>query len=417
MKRLISILIAAMMLVLCMSGCQNSSSSLAETGNQKDTAEAKREEGGQTADKSTKHKIGVAVYDVTDDEVITFREYLTGYIQRCFPEVEFCYSYAIRSAEDEMKFLEDACAEGVEGIMSFITYDLSEEVAYCRSKGIYYVLASGTVTEEEYNSVAEDPYFLGVIGPGNKIEREAGADLANYFLNEMDGDAYILFTGGASIGNEMHRARSEGALEVFEEKFGDLGQDIEDLALTEEPVKLDLGDANLTVFPGYTTREDVEQKVTEELENNEYDFALSMFSMYSMVDVLEKQGIKQGVIDCYSMTNKELFENGTLCYVAGKFSSTIGPAFAAMYNAITGYEEEFREDGKAFQMTQGYWISKSKKEYNDQYALATGIYVNAYNYEDLCSVIKAYDDSASFEKLKALTEAYTREEAEARRKL
>lgn len=415
MRRLFSILIAAMMLVFCMSGCQSSSSSPSGTENRTDTADVRGEEGGQTADKSTKHKIGVAVYDVTDDEVITFREYLTGYIQRCFPEVEFCYSYAIRSAEDEMKFLEDACAEGVEGIMSFITYDLSEEVAYCRSQRIYYVLASGTVTKQEYNSVADDPYFLGVIGPGNKIERQAGADLADYFLNKMDGKSYILFTGGASAGNEMHHARSEGALEVFEKKFGDLGQSVEELSLAKEPVRLTLKDANLTVFPGYTTRSNVEEMATEELENYEYDFALSMFSMYSMVDVLQKEGIKQGVIDCYSMTNKELFEDGTLCYVAGKFSSTIGPAFAAMYNAITGYGEEFREDGKAFQMTQGYWLSKNKEEYNDQYALATGIYVNAYNYEDLCSVIKAYDTSASFEKLKALTEAYTREEAEARR--
>ena len=146
-----------------------------------------------------------------------------------------------------------------------------------------------------------------------------------------------------------------------------------------------------------------------------YDLALSMFSMYSMVDVLERLGIKQGVVDCYSMTNKELFADGTLCYVAGKFSSTIGPSFAAMYNAVTGYGEDFREDGRAFQMTQGYWISKDKKEYNDQYALATGVYVNAYNYEDLCSVMKVYDESASFEKLKTLTEAYTREEAESRR--
>ena len=52
-------------------------------------------------DEEEKHKIGVAVYDVTDDEVIAFRDYLTGYIQECFPEVEFYYSYAIRSAKEE----------------------------------------------------------------------------------------------------------------------------------------------------------------------------------------------------------------------------------------------------------------------------------------------------------------------------
>jgi len=355
-------------------------------------------------DEEEKHKIGVAVYDVTDDEVIAFRDYLTGYIQECFPEVEFYYSYAIRSAKEEMKFLEDACAEGVEGVMSFITYDLSKEVGYCASKGVYYMLASGTVTEEDYEAVADEPYFLGVVGPGSEIERQAGADMADYFIHEMDGDSYILFTGGASQGNEI-----------------DLGRDAEELAVTEEPVMLVAEGMDLTVFPGYTTREEVAEKAMEELESggfddgHGYDLALSMFSMYSMVDVLERLGIKQGVVDCYSMTNKELFADGTLCYVAGKFSSTIGPSFAAMYNAVTGDGEDFREDGRAFQMTQGYWISKDKKEYNDQYALATGVYVNAYNYEDLCSVMKVYDESASFEKLKTLTEAYTREEAESRR--
>lgn len=393
MKKLVSILLA----VLVVFGTWGCSSTQKETGGR------------------SEHKIGVAVYDVTDDEVIAFREYLTDYIKKCFPEVDFCYSYAIRSAEDEMKFLEDACAEGVEGIMSFITYDLTAEVDYCASKGIYYMLASGTVTDEAYEAVADEPYFLGVVGPGLEIERQAGADMAEYFINEMEGDSYILFTGGAAIGNEMHRMRSVGALEVFEKYFGDLGQSVERLAVTEEAVKLTAGDIKLTVFPGYTTREEVEKKAVEELESTEYDLVLSMFSMYSMVDVLKKEGVKQGVIDCYSMTNKELFANGTLSYVAGKFSSTIGPSFAAMYNAVTGYGDEFRENGGAFQMTQGFWVSKNEKEYNDQYALATGIYVNAYNYEDLCSVMKVYDKKADFEKLKALTEAYTWEEAEARR--
>ena len=41
--------------------------------------------------------------------------------------------------------------------------------------------------------------------------------------------------------------------------------------------------------------------------------------------------------------------------------------------------------------------------------------MNAYDYEDLCSVMKVYDGKASFEKLKALAEAYTWKEAKVRR--
>lgn len=410
MKRIVSILLAAVMAVFCLGGCKDSSS---ET----DSADTvgTQEESTQATGEIAKHKIGVAVYNVTDDEVVTFRNYLQGYIQECFPEVEFYYSYSIRNEEDEMQFLEEACAEGVEGIMSFITYNLQEEVEYCASQEVYYMIASGTVSEESFSTVEDNPYFLGAVGPGTEFEYQAGADLAEYFINEMEGDSYILFTGGAAIGNEMHRMRAIGALDVFADTFGDLGETPEELALTQEPVKLTVGQVNLTVYPGYTSREEVSEAVREELQNSEYDFALSMFSMFNMVDDLRAAGIKQGVVDCYSMTNQELFADGTLCYVSGKFSSIIGPSFAAMYNAVTGYAEEFRENGKAFNLTQGYWVSGSAQEYNDRYALATGIYVNAYNYEDLGSVMKIYDETANFEKLKALAEAYTYEEAEARR--
>lgn len=410
MKRIVSILLAVVMAAFCIGGCGDSSSEKDST----DTAELE-EENTQTAGEIGEHKIGVAVYDVTDDEVITFRDYLEGYIQECFPEVEFYYSYSIRSEEEEMQFLEEACAEGVEGIMSFITYDLKAEVEYCESRGVYYMLASGTITDELFEEVADNAYFLGVVGPGDEIEYQAGVNMAEYFINEMDGDSYIVFTGGASMGNEMHRMRSVGTLTVFEETFGDLGESPETLAVTEEPVRLSIGDINLTVFPGYTTIEEVADAVREELQSTEYDFALSMFSMYSIVDYLREAGVKQGVVDCYSMTNMDLFGDGTLCYVEGKFSSIIGPSFAAMYNAITGYAEEFRVDGKAFNLTQGFWTSRSAEEYSDRYALATGIYVNAYNYEDLQSVMKTYDETASLDKLQELVEAYSYEEAEARR--
>lgn len=398
------------MAVFCLGGCGDASSEKDST----DTAEIE-EENTQTAAGIGEHKIGVAVYDVTDDEVITFRDYLEGYIQECFPEVEFYYSYSIRSEEEEMQFLEEACAEGVEGIMSFITYDLKAEVEYCESQGVYYMLASGTITDELFEEVADNTYFLGVVGPGDEIEYQAGVNMAEYFINEMDGDSYIVFTGGASMGNEMHRMRAVGTLTVFEETFGDLGESPETLAVTEEPVRLSVGDITLTVFPGYTTREEVADAVREELQSTEYDFALSMFSMYSIVDYLREAGVKQGVVDCYSMTNMDLFGDGTLCYVEGKFSSIIGPSFAAMYNAITGHADDFRQDGRAFQLTQGYWTSKSAEDYNDRYALATGIYVNAYNYEDLEAVMTEYDETASLDKLQELAEAYSYEEAKARR--
>ena len=133
---------------------------------------------------TTHHKLGVIVYNTGDEEVIGFREYLQGYIEDNFPMVEFVYSDSIRSREQELEFIRDACAQGVDGFLSFLSQDLQAEVALCQENGVYYVLASGTVSEADFDAVADNPWFLGMFGPGQPFEYQAGADMARYFLRE-----------------------------------------------------------------------------------------------------------------------------------------------------------------------------------------------------------------------------------------
>jgi len=70
------------------------------------------------------HKIGVLVYSRTDNEVIDFKDYLENYIENCFEDVDFLYSDTVASPEEEMQFIRSAAENGVEGIMSFNSYDL-----------------------------------------------------------------------------------------------------------------------------------------------------------------------------------------------------------------------------------------------------------------------------------------------------
>ena len=91
---------------------------------------------------------------------------------------------------------------------------------------------------------------------------------------------------------------------------------------------------------------------------------------------------------------------GSLKYLCGKYESIIGPAFAAMYNAVTGYSEDFREDGKAFTIQQGFWVSTSYQDFQKKYELSSGITLNAYSYEDLLEVCKAHNSNATLDDLK-----------------
>ncbi len=120
------------------------------------------------------HKIGVIVYNTGDEEVIGFREYLQGYIESNFQMVQFVYSGSITTPEEELDFIQKACDEGVEGFMSFLSQDLAAEVALCEQNKAYYLLASGTVSDEAFDAVADNPWFLGVFGPGKALSSRPG---------------------------------------------------------------------------------------------------------------------------------------------------------------------------------------------------------------------------------------------------
>ena len=158
------------------------------------------------------HKIGVIVYNTGDNEVIGFREYLQGYIESNFEMVQFVYSGSIQSGEEELDFIQKACDEGVEGFMSFLSHDLAAEVALCEKNKAYYMLASGTVADEKFDAVADNPWFLGMFGPGKAFEFQAGADMARFFAEQEIGNRYFILSGGAPLGNEMHYQRTLGAL-------------------------------------------------------------------------------------------------------------------------------------------------------------------------------------------------------------
>ena len=76
-----------------------------------------------------------------------------------------------------------------------------------------------------------------------------------------------------------------------------------------------------------------------------------------------------------------------------------------MLNAVTGHAAEFREKGRAIQVTQGFWTSDSEEDYLEKYALSISANMIAYNFEDLSRVICIYNPDANLNELVALAEA------------
>lgn len=361
------------------------------------------------------HQIGVIVYNLGDEEVIGIREYLQGYIEQNFEMVKFVYSGAVTTPEEEMAFIRDACDSGVEGFMSFRTFDLAAEVALCEENRAYYMLASGTVSDEEFAAVEDNPWFLGVFGPGREAEYEVGADMARHFEEDHPGQRYFILSGGAPLGNEMHLQRTIGILEtILGRPEVNFTGSVEKLAASPKLNSYTCADLTVTVCPGYITRDaSAFQTARDTLSTGNYDAALFVLPPGEMVNHLGTALL--GVVDSYNARNFQLFADGRMHYLAGKYSSVVGPAFALMLNAVTGHAADFRDNGKAVKVKQQLWVSCGAADYNEKYALSSSAAMNAYNFDDLSQVCCLFNPDANLAELIALAEASSYEDVLARR--
>lgn len=369
---------------------------------------------GKNQEQGHIHKIGVLVYDLKDEQVQAFREYLEGYIAANFSDVDFLYSSEVTTEEEEMEFLNSAIAEGVEGVLAFNSFDLEKEVSLCAEKGVYFIRPSSTTAPEDFDKVADNPYFLGYFGPGSEMEYQAGYDMGSYFVKEQISDSYFLLNGGAGA-NVMHEQRAEGMLDALQEAYGvQFEQSSAELASASEPVSVEAEGLKVTIFPGYISALEVGQQAIAEYKKDPAGVVMSTIPVLPIASSLGDASL--GTVDCYTESNGELFKNGNLKYLCGKYESIIGPAFAAMYNAVTGYSEDFREDGKAFAIQQGFWTSTDYQDFQKKYELSSGITLNAYSYEDLLDVCKAHNPEANLNDLKELAGAWDFDSAAQRRK-
>ena len=390
---------------LFLGGCASTSSSASSSAASQAGASA-----------NGKHIIGVIVYNVSDNEVLMFREYLVNYIAGvCFEDVQFIYSGTITSEDQMLAFIDDVAGLGAEGIMSFYNIDLEAEVKRCAEHGMYHIVASGTVSEDDFGKVSDNDHFLGCIGPGIEMEYNAGAAMVRNYVANKTGDRYFIMSGGAPLGNEMHYQRTLGMLDTLETSYGiDLGQ-TKELAKASEVTTIKADGLVVTVSPGYVSREEMRKPVVDSFKASTYDVVLSTLSVEPVNATLFESDSKIAQVDCYSQDNQLLFATNKLSYLAGKYGSLVGPSFAAMYNAITGHANDFRDNGKAFRIVQNFWASDSKADFDEKYEFASSVTSPAYNYEDLQSVCKAYNADATFEDFKKLAEASSYEDAKERR--
>lgn len=390
----------------CAAGCQK----------QEDTAKKSEE----------RILIGVCSYNTDFEEMQSFMEYYREYISNGM-SVDFLFSETLLSGDEEREFIKNAKAKGAKGIISFYGSDIQKTLELCEEEEIYYVLGSGTISDEDFSSAENNPWFLGTIGPDTEEEYRAGYDMIEWSAGH-GAKSYLLITGGAAQGNYMHVSRMKGMLDALSEKTGvkfDLSQ--EEIAALESVTELKTGnDISVVVSPGYLSREEGAKNLTQALQTGDYDAVACTLSIGDKLDEVISASDSWGhtalvgIVDCFSEENwdavreKDSYGEPKLNYVAGKYASMAGPAVAAMYNAVSGNVKAVRADGKAFRLSQKLWHARSPGEYEELYGFIQGVYENAYSCDVLMQVIKVFHPDTTYEDFAKLTQASDVESVEER---
>lgn len=386
MKKLAGLGLVAAMSLSTLAGCGNSGNAAGDTS-------------AKESKKQSDVKIGVLVQDVSGEEALGFRAYYEDYIADQYG-VTFTYIDELTDAASEKSAIEKFASQGYQGVISFSSNDRALQIETCESNQIYYAVAAGMLDDDQYEQYKGNEYFLGQVGPSMETEYQAGVDMGKFFA---DKGIKTVAMYGAFIPNPMHVYRVAGVLsglglsydgstdeaEVVGKIFADQGVD---------PSKVS-GDIEMVAYlQGYgdTTTDEINAAIQAAPDAF---ISVGMATTF-FTQQLNAAGIEFSDIDSFTKSNGEAITSGKLVYLAGKYSSSVGPAFALIMNAING--NIVRDaDGNAVSISQNYQVATDEATFDEFYKTDNGDNP-IYNKETLDKII---GDSVTCDDITKLVES------------
>ena len=360
---------------------------------------AKKETGSDKSEKKESAKIGVLVADVSGEEAQGFRSYYENYIADNY-DVEFSYTDALESAEDEKAAIEKFASQGCQAIISFSSSDRAQQIETCEKYGVYYAVASGVLDDQQYETYKTYEHFVGQVGPSNETEFEAGKDMGAYYKEEGVSKVALY---GAFVPNPMHVYRVAGVLSGLGCTYGGasdmdaiVGQIFQDQTVDLSKVA---GDVEVVAYlqgDGDTTTDELNAAIQK---TPDAFISVGMATTF-FAQSLNEAGISFSDIDSFTATNETAMKEGKLTYLSGKYSSSIGPVFALVMNAIDGNVIR-DEDGNAPSISQKYLVATDVETFDKYYVSDNGD-SPIYDKETLDNII---GENVTFDDVKTLVES------------
>lgn len=308
-------------------------------------------------------KIGVLVSDVNGDEAKAFRNYYENYIEKQY-NVDFTYTEALADAAGERSAIETFAAQGYHAIISLSASDRAMQIETCDANKMYYAVASGMLDDEQYEKYKGYDCFVGQIGPDMATEYEAGKAMGEYYKNTKNVSKVAIY--GAFIPNPMHVYRAAGILSGLGLTYGGqsemgavVGQIFADQGLTLTKIA---GDITVSAYVQGFNPETTFGEIGGAIATQPDAFLSVGMATTFFSSAFAGANLQYSDIDSFTAGNVAQMsqEGGKLTYLAGKYASSIGPVFAAVYNAVHG--NSIRDNGNAISIGQGYGVATTAED-------------------------------------------------------
>ena len=316
-------------------------------------------------------KIGVLVADVSGEEALGFRAYYEDYIAKNY-NVQFSYTEQLTDAASEKSAIERFAAQGCQAIISFSSSDRAMQIETCAANKLYYAVASGMLDDAQYEQYKTNEYFVGQVGPNMDTEYEAGYAMGKHFADQGVSTVALY---GAFIPNPMHVYRAAGVIAgigatyggasdkdtIVGQIFGDQGVDMSKVAANV--VEL------VSYFQGYGDTTTDELNAAIQAQPDAF-LSVGMATTF-FTQQLNTASIPFSDIDSFTSGNADAMANGQLVYLAGKYSSSVGPILAAVIDAVNGNAIR-GEDGSAISVSQDYLVATDSASFDKYYTADKG---------------------------------------------
>jgi hypothetical protein len=371
-KRLVSLLLAGLMTVGFV-GCK-STTAPANT----DAAKPAATEAPKKGEKYGKETIKIAFenYDPTAAQFIQMQKYFT-YLQD-YVNVEFIYSEAIKSAEEEMAFLESAAAAGAKAVIGYYNVAGKAAVQKAVDLGMYYY--GHAENKEIYNEFKNNKLYLGSIDIGD-ADYTGGYAMAKGLI-DAGCKKLILASGGKAFGVPIFVERVKGIQAAIDEA-NKAGADVK---IVKE----------INGFP-----DEAFFSAQAEALGMDVDGVLATFNGAEIwmqpIQAAGKAGkVKISTIASIDDMYKTAFESGDMAVLAAQLVEAFGISIPVIVNAVEGNSDVIRNtDGTAANWKGDNVVIKDKDTFMKYYNIeATGVW--AYGGEDIQNLIKGINKSVSY---------------------